>query len=94
MEEMIKQIKDQQEINFINIREQILVADLETVFDAENNSRYIFHYLHSMDRFYINPMDYVYERCWTTGTVCIRFEKKHVHGTAAWQFNHHGRMEY
>lgn len=61
MEEMIKQIKDQQDINFINIREQILVADLETVFDAENNSRYIFHYLHSMDRFYINPMDYVYE---------------------------------
>lgn len=61
MEEIIRQIASQQEINFINIKEQILKADLETVFDEENNSRYIFHYLHSMDRFFINPMDYVYE---------------------------------
>ena len=61
MEEIIRQIKNQQEINFINVQEQILKADLETVFDAENNSRYIFHYLHSMDRFFINPCDYVYE---------------------------------
>ena len=61
MEEIIQQIKNQQDINFINIRDQILMADLETVFDAENNSRYIFHYLHSLDRFFINPMDYVYE---------------------------------
>ncbi len=61
MEEIIRQIKNQQEINFINIRDQILMADLETVFDGENNSRYIFHYLHSMDRFFINPCDYVYE---------------------------------
>ena len=61
MEEIIQQIKNQQEINFINVKEQILKADLETVFDAENNSRYIFHYLHSMDRFFINPMNYVYE---------------------------------
>ena len=29
MEEMIKQIKDQQDINFINIREQILVPKKE-----------------------------------------------------------------
>lgn len=61
MEEIIRQIKNQQEINFINIRDQILMADLETVFDGENNSRYIFHYLHSLDRFFINPCDYVYE---------------------------------
>ena len=61
MEEIISQIKNQQEINFINIKEQLAMADLETVFDGENNSRYIFHYLHSMDRFFINPMDYVYE---------------------------------
>ncbi|MCR5764221.1 MAG: hypothetical protein K6G00_12650 [Treponema sp.] len=31
------------------------------MFDGENNSRHIFHYLHSMDRFFINPCDYVYE---------------------------------
>ncbi len=61
MEEIIRQIKKQQEINFINVRDQISMADLETVFDGENNSRYIFHYLHSMDRFFINPCEYVYE---------------------------------
>ena len=49
MEEIIKQIKKQQEINFKNVKDQIRFADLETVFDNENNSRYIFHYLHSMD---------------------------------------------
>ncbi|MCQ2593162.1 MAG: hypothetical protein MJ188_10315 [Treponema sp.] len=61
MEELIRQIKEQQEINFKNVEAQILCADLETVFDGENNSRYIFHYLHSMDRFFMNPADYVYE---------------------------------
>ena len=54
MEEIVRQIKSQQEINFKNVEDQILMADLETVFDAENNSRYIFHYLHSMDKFFIN----------------------------------------
>ncbi len=61
MKEMVLQIKQQQEINFKNIYDQIQLADLETVFDGENNSRYIFHYLHSMDRFFMNPADYVYE---------------------------------
>ena len=61
MEEIVRQIKNQQEINFINVRDQIEMADLETVFDGENHSRYIFHYLHSLDRFFINPCDYVYE---------------------------------
>ena len=61
MDEIIRQIKAQQEINFKNVEEQIQKAYLETVFDAENNSRYIFHYLHSMDRFFINPIGYVYE---------------------------------
>ena len=61
MDEIIRQIKDQTEINFINIRDQIEVAELEAVFDGVNGSRYIFHNLHSMDRFFINPMSYVYE---------------------------------
>ncbi|MBR6582078.1 MAG: hypothetical protein IKK80_00535, partial [Treponema sp.] len=61
MHELIFQLKNQQEINFSNILDQIQVADLETIFDGVNNSRYIFHYLHSMDRFFINPEDYVYE---------------------------------
>lgn len=61
MEEIIRQIKNQQEINFVNIKEQIEKADLETVFDGVNNSRFIFHNLHSMDRFFMNPNGYVYE---------------------------------
>ena len=61
MDEIIRQIKNQTEINFINIRDQIEVADLESVFDGVNGSRYIFHNLHSMDRFFINPVSYVYE---------------------------------
>lgn len=61
MEEIIKQIKMQQDINFKNIRDQINCADLEATMDGINNSRFIFHYLHSMDKFYINPSDYEYE---------------------------------
>ena len=61
MDKIIRQIKDQTEINFINIRDQIEVAELEAVFDGVNGSRYIFHNLHSMDRFFINPVSYVYE---------------------------------
>ncbi len=61
MEELITQIKQQTEINFLNIQNQIEVAELEAVFDGVNGSRYIFHYLHSMDRFFINPIGYIYE---------------------------------
>lgn len=61
MEKIIREIKNQQEVNFMNVKNQIDKADLETVFDAESNSRYIFHYLHSMDKFFINPNVYVYE---------------------------------
>ena len=61
MQEIIRQIKKQQEINFLNIKEQIEKADLETVFDGVNNSRFIFHNLHSMDRFFMNPIGYVYQ---------------------------------
>ena len=61
MDEIIRQIKNQTEINFINIRDQIEVAELEAVFDGVNGSRYIFHNLHSMDRFFINPVSYIYE---------------------------------
>ncbi len=61
MDEIIRQIKNQTEINFINIRDQIEAADLEFVLDGVNGSRYIFHNLHSIDRFFINPVSYVYE---------------------------------
>ena len=50
MQEIITQIKNQTEINFINIEDQIRVADLEKVFDGVNGYR-----------FFINQIDYVYE---------------------------------
>ena len=45
MDEIIRQIKNQTEINFINIKDQIEAADLEAIFDGVNGSRYIFHNL-------------------------------------------------
>ena len=36
MEEIIRQIKKQTEINFINIKDQIEAADLEAIFDGVN----------------------------------------------------------
>ena len=61
MDEIISQIKNQTEINFINLKDQIEVAELAAVYDGVSASRYIFHNLHSIDRFFINPNDYVYE---------------------------------
>ncbi len=43
MDEIIRQIKEQAEIDLINMRDQIEVADLESVFYGVNGSRYIFH---------------------------------------------------
>lgn len=61
MREIVALIKEQQSVNFQNVREQIQRADVGAVFDAESNSRYIFHYLHSLDRFFAGPAGYVYE---------------------------------
>ena len=41
MHELIFQLKNQQEINFSNILEQIQVADLETIFDGVNNCKLV-----------------------------------------------------
>ena len=38
MDEIIKQIKSQVEINFLNIKDQIEVAELEAVFDGVNGA--------------------------------------------------------
>ena len=59
MDEIISQIKNQTEINFINLKDQIEVAELETAYDGVSASRYIFHNLHSIDRFFINPNNFV-----------------------------------
>lgn len=39
MDEIIRQIKNQTEINFINIQDQIEAADLEGIFDGVNISK-------------------------------------------------------
>ena len=52
-------------VSFSNNQNQSILLETSNYqfpnFDGVNNSRYIFHYLHSMDRFFINPEDYVYE---------------------------------
>ena len=58
---LVKIIKDQTEILLKNLEVQINEAPLEVMLDNVNNSRFLFHAIHSLDRFFINPADYVYE---------------------------------
>lgn len=61
MSSFIQQIKVQTEILFLNISDQLETANLEYEYNNLNNSRYIFHYLHSLDKFFIDPTEYVYD---------------------------------
>ncbi|MBU5317887.1 hypothetical protein KQI30_16715 [Clostridium bornimense] len=61
MSSFIQQIKAQTEILFLNISDQLETANLEYEYNNLNNSRYIFHYLHSLDKFFIDPTEYVYD---------------------------------
>ena len=60
MNEIIGIIKDQTNILFVNMYEQINRADLSCMIDNVNNSRFLFHMIHSMDKYFINPFDYDY----------------------------------
>ena len=44
-----------------NIENQIIGADLSCMIDNVNNSRYLFHAIHSLDKYFINPYQYEYE---------------------------------
>ncbi|MBP5706107.1 MAG: hypothetical protein J6W76_02395 [Spirochaetales bacterium] len=44
-----------------NIENQIIGADLSCMVDNVNNSRYLFHAIHSLDKYFINPYQYEYE---------------------------------
>ena len=57
---LVEIIKQQTEILFKNIDDQISGADLSSQLDNVNNSRYLFHMIHSMDRYFINPFVYSY----------------------------------
>ena len=58
---LVKIITKQTEILFKNLRDQLEGAELERMLDNVNNSRFLFHALHSLDRYFINPQKYEYE---------------------------------
>ena len=58
---LVKIIREQTEILCQNLEAQINEAPLDTMFDNVNNSRYLFHAIHSLDRYFINPHHYEYE---------------------------------
>ena len=55
---LVQIIREQTEILFTNLNSQIEQADLEAELDGLPNSRYLFHTIHSADRWFINPDDY------------------------------------
>ena len=60
MNDIVKIISEQTNVLFINMYEQINGADLSCMIDNVNNSRFLFHMIHSMDKYFINPFDYDY----------------------------------
>lgn len=51
-------IKNQTEILFQNLKNCIEAANLSQTVDSIPNWRYIYHTLHSLDKWYINPTEY------------------------------------
>ena len=60
MNDIVRIINEQTNVLFINMYEQINRADLSCVVDNVNNSRFLFHMIHSMDKYFINPFEYDY----------------------------------
>ena len=60
MNELVLIIKEQTEMLLRNMYEQVNHADLNCMTEDVNNSRFLFHMIHSMDRYFINPFDYDY----------------------------------
>lgn len=56
-----KVIANQTEILLKNINIAIKNADLESELDDLNTSRFLFHTLHSLDKWFINPASYKYD---------------------------------
>lgn len=57
---LVRIIEEQTQILFKNLEDQVEGAELSCIFDNVNNSRYLFHMIHSMDKYFINPYDYTY----------------------------------
>ena len=60
MNDIVRIIKEQTDVLFINMDDQINGADLSCIIDHVSNSRFLFHMIHSMDKYFINPFDYDY----------------------------------
>ena len=56
-----KIIAEQTEILLKNINSVVQSANLEAEFDGLNASRFIFHTLHSLDKWFVNPAEYKYD---------------------------------
>lgn len=60
MKDIVRIINEQTNVLLVNMYEQINRADLSCMIDNVNNSRFLFHMIHSMDKYFINPYDYDY----------------------------------
>ena len=58
---LVNIIAEQTQILFKNLDDQINGAELASLLENVNNSRYLFHMIHSMDKYFINPYMYTYE---------------------------------
>ncbi len=64
MNNIVNIIKEETAVLFANMYEQINKADLSCVIEDVNNSRFLFHMIHSTDKYFINPYDYDYSRAY------------------------------
>lgn len=51
-------IKEQTAVLFMNLRAQIEHCSLDCLVDGIPNSRYVFHAIHSLDKWFISPEDF------------------------------------
>ncbi len=65
MDDIVRIINEQTKVLFVNMDEQINRADLSCMIDNVNNSRFLFHMIHSMDKYFINPYDYDYSEVYS-----------------------------
>lgn len=58
MKELIKQIKEQMTVNFINLETALRTYDRNALVCGSPAWRYAYHTIHSADKWFINPFDY------------------------------------
>ncbi|MBR5932873.1 MAG: hypothetical protein IK002_02690 [Treponema sp.] len=59
---LVNIITEQTEILFKNLEDQVSGAVFEEKCDNVNNSRFLFHMIHSADKYFVNPFAYRYEK--------------------------------